>query len=139
VISAWAVICPPRSEYVALHWASLRCNEVTVHTPSLVPDLGVALQQLAGEHDLVAKEVSRRAKIKEVLLSGDGVQTKRRCLPSLPDEPHAGPANPTVRATSATAAPSTPIAHGPPLLLLYRRPLHAPTSATGMLPERTSE
>jgi hypothetical protein len=45
-----------------------------------VSDLGFALQQLGGEHDLVAKGGSRGAKIKEVLLGGDGVHAERRLL-----------------------------------------------------------
>jgi len=50
------------------------------HETVLVSDLGFALQQLGGEHDLVAKGGSRGAKIKEVLLDGDGVHAERRLL-----------------------------------------------------------
>jgi hypothetical protein len=45
-----------------------------------VPDLGVALQQLGREHDLVTEGGTGSAKVKEVLLGADGLQAERRLL-----------------------------------------------------------
>ena len=67
-ISAWPVIWPPRND-VGGHALGLGArHRGDGADPSLVADFGVALEQLAGEHDLVTKGGSL-----EVLLGGDGV------------------------------------------------------------------
>jgi hypothetical protein len=48
--------------------------------PSWCPTSDSPFSSWVGEHDLVAKGGSRGAKIKEVLLGGDGVHAERRLL-----------------------------------------------------------